>query len=299
MLRMAHPRRAIVLIVLTLLAAVGFATPAWADGYGGTTCAQQPDTASCTATAGTTGTRGKSAASKHACRNADGAVVPCSIAGKGWYSSTDGCYYRAASTSEQPGPAAPGKRWFYGTCGDPSTGFARDVAILTQFRTAPGPETVAQQAVAMLRLPSPTIRMSPSSSAVQVVRVPSWLWVAGSVWRARAATASIGGVTVTARARPTSASWSTGDGTTLTCDGPGTAWHPTADPASPSPTCGHTYLSPSTGSGYRVTATITWTVTWAGAGMTGAAGPLTSTAATQVRVVQSSAVNVAGEGGGQ
>ncbi|MFB6875864.1 hypothetical protein [Streptomyces sp. NPDC056323] len=58
--------------------------------------------------------------------------------------------------------------------------------------------------------------------------------------------------------------WDMGNGTTVTCHGPGTPY--TADRGkSPSPDCGHRYersAADQPGSRYKGTATATWAVTW-------------------------------------
>ncbi len=68
--------------------------------------------------------------------------------------------------------------------------------------------------------------------------------------------------------------WSTGDGSTVTCNGPGTAYD-TALPADAQSTdCSHTYTETSAGqpspdgnpndAAFPITATVTWSVAWAG-----------------------------------
>lgn len=65
--------------------------------------------------------------------------------------------------------------------------------------------------------------------------------------------------------------WNMGDGTSVTCNGGGTAYV-AADGSSESPTCGHTYQKTSadqSGQEYTVTATATWNITWSGGGQSG------------------------------
>ncbi|MFI5831982.1 hypothetical protein ACIA6C_32805 [Streptomyces sp. NPDC051578] len=64
-----------------------------------------------------------------------------------------------------------------------------------------------------------------------------------------------------------------GDGTTVTCSGPGTPYA-AARGMTPSPDCGHRYSATSAGQSgarYQGTATATWTVNWAvtGGGQSG------------------------------
>ena len=56
-----------------------------------------------------------------------------------------------------------------------------------------------------------------------------------------------------------------GDGSTVTCTGPGTPYAASYGKQS-SPTCGHTYTRQGA---YTVRATTYWVVTWAGIGQTG------------------------------
>jgi hypothetical protein len=84
-----------------------------------------------------------------------------------------------------------------------------------------------------------------------------------------------------------------GDGSTRTCDGPGTAWTAGTDPKAASPDCGYVYLHSSAGAPggtYTVTVTVTWQVTWEGAGQTGTVPGLETTGQLQTRVQESQAV---------
>lgn len=116
---------------------------------------------------------------------------------------------------------------------------------------------------------------SPRIEGTYTVGVPLWLWVTPSAttWGPNTASASAGGVTVTATAKVSSISWRMGDGSTVTCSGPGTAYT-AARGMSPSPDCGHLYRAPSSGQPggkYEGTVTSTWTVDWAvtGGGQSG------------------------------
>ena len=75
-----------------------------------------------------------------------------------------------------------------------------------------------------------------------------------------------GGITVTAEANAQYIVWDMGDGHTITCANPGSAY---AGSGSASPTCGYRYFAPSRnepGGAYTVTATTHWLVTWQGGG---------------------------------
>lgn len=157
------------------------------------------------------------------------------------------------------------------------------------------PAELARSAYNKLPLTAPTIVLSPTGQ--QLVNLPTWLAVTG--WAGTTATAGVPAtattlaVSVTATATPTSVAWSTGDGATVTCKGPGTVFKPGDDPASSSPTCGHTYRASSAGqpgAAYTVTATVHWSVAWSGAGQAGTFPDLTTTATTRVPVAESQAL---------
>ncbi|MCR3721141.1 MULTISPECIES: hypothetical protein [Prauserella salsuginis group] len=156
---------------------------------------------------------------------------------------------------------------------------------------APSPQELARQARSQLRLPNPTIGSNPAGT--QLVRVPTWVWIDSRLWHPHTATASVPGVSVTATARPTSVSWSMGDGTTLTCRGPGTEFPADADPGSASPDCGHTYQRSSAGAAdarFPVTATVSWQITWSGAGEQGRFPNMATDDETSFRVAEAQAL---------
>ena len=162
----------------------------------------------------------------------------------------------------------------------------------------PAPGVLAQLAVKYLRLPDPVIRSSPAPGALQLTRLPVWLWVAANVWQPQSKTAQVPGESVTATATPVSAAWSMGDGKTVTCKGPGTAYAAGDNPSAASPTCGYTYDQSSAGQprgAFPVTVTITWDITWQGTGGAGGVlAPLETVAAAEFRVAESQALNTSG-----
>jgi len=161
----------------------------------------------------------------------------------------------------------------------------------------PAPGVLARLAVRYLRLPDPVIRSSPAPAALQLTRLPVWLWVAANVWQPQSKTAEVPGESVTATATPVLAAWSMGDGTTVTCKGPGTVYGG-GSPAAASPTCGYTYARSSAGQpggAYQVTVTITWDITWQGdGGAGGVLAPLETVAAAEFQVAESQALNTSG-----
>lgn len=164
--------------------------------------------------------------------------------------------------------------------------------VLTWFATSPPgtpvtPAQLAQRAVYSMTLRGADIQLAPPRSVMGLVGLPMWLWtsVGPTTWGPNSATASVPGLSVTAVARATKIVWDMGDGTSVTCRGPGTAYTPAAGSGA-SPTCGHTYRRSSAsrpGHVYPITATTTWSITWSGGGESGALSR-TRTSATTVRV---------------
>ena len=109
------------------------------------------------------------------------------------------------------------------------------------------------------------------------------------------ATATAGPVTTTATATPTKVVWDMGNGHSVTCDGPGTVYSPSAPNATTN--CSYTWGRPGT---YQVTATLYWSVTWTATGAPGGgnlglqAGPAAQVAVT---VTESQAINTPTGGG--
>ncbi|MEU8576423.1 ATP/GTP-binding protein [Streptomyces asoensis] len=150
------------------------------------------------------------------------------------------------------------------------------------------PAVLAQRAVDTMKLAGPDLA-SPRPAGKYLVGMPMWMWVNQSptTFGPNTASASAGGVTVTATAIVSKIVWAMGDGTTVMCTGPGTPYTAAAGKAD-SPTCGHTYTRTSADQAdgrYRVTATSTWSIDWqVTTGGGGQAGQLTETRQTQIQV---------------
>lgn len=149
------------------------------------------------------------------------------------------------------------------------------------------PAVLAQQAVDKMKLTGPDVA-SPQGTGRYVVGMPMWMWVNESptTFGPNTASASAGGVTVTATAKVTKIDWAMGDGSTVACTGPGTKYAASYGKQE-SPTCGHTYnrVSAAKPRGkYAVTATSTWTINWQVTGGGGETGQLTEIRQTNVQV---------------
>ncbi|WP_331745439.1 ATP/GTP-binding protein (plasmid) [Streptomyces sp. NBC_01116] len=300
---MLTARRTAAASVLALLALLAPAPSAVADGPGGSVqcppkeldcdlTAVDPGTAPGTPVDSKPAKPGKGGRGSSAPECAiDGKAVPCS-SDMGTFNHADACYWRALDP--QPGPEDP--LWTFAT-GVPATwkpgapgklynvtcpGAGRELAGGTMFSaSAPAaaptidPEVVARQAVESMRLTGPVIA-NPRAEGTYVVGMPFWMWATPSptTYGPVTASATAGGVTVSATAKVTWAVWDMGDGETVTCPGPGTKY--TADHGkNMSPDCGHRYRRSSTDepdSRYAGSTTTTWSVDWtvtAGGAQTG------------------------------
>jgi hypothetical protein len=204
-----------------------------------------------------------------------------------------------------PGGPTPGS-WYSVTCTNQSTG-----ASTTETEWIPDaaaaetpaidPYSVARQAERSLRLPPPSLQFNPS--ALSVVNLPTWLWIDGGIWHPFSVTASVGAVSATAVATPTSVTWAMGDGGVTICDGPGTPYNPQLPANEQSTSCDYTYLASSEGQpspdgnpdddAYDVVTTIDWSVSWSvqGAAGGGKLPPLSTSSSKPVRVEQVESVN--------
>ncbi|GAB2711568.1 ATP/GTP-binding protein [Kitasatospora kifunensis] len=233
-------------------------------------------------------------------------MVPCQRDDIGWFNPNDRCYWQAAN----PQPAADDPLWkiAMGAPSDasPSTGALYNVTCLakgaelqggTTFSATPppgyggtaDPGVVAQNMVSSMGLLGADIGTAPrQGGSASLVGLPVWLWnnTSDSTWGPKTATASAPGVTVTATAHVDRIIWSTGDGTSVTCTGPGVKYDPSFGTQQPG--CGHTYTQPGT---YTITATSKWLVSWTAT--TGQQGqiPVDRTATATVKIAEAQAVN--------
>lgn len=199
---------------------------------------------------------------------------------KTYWSNDRQCYI--GLETPQPPPNDPAWQGHYGEgavyfCAPPTLVRGGNVVIFFWSLTPPAgpaappdPRVLAQQAVATMRLKAIMIGIVPENrpGRVGIVGMPSWMWVqrpSQSTWGPITRSASAGGYTVTATARVERVVWAMGDGSMVTCIGPGTAYEDSFGKKS-SPTCGHTFTRQGA---YTVRARSYWRVQWAGVGQSG------------------------------
>lgn len=180
-------------------------------------------------------------------------------------------------TYELADPQPPAGSFFWDGH-DPSEGgavYLETCGDLTNFRyrgpgglpgVAVNPALLAQQALDKMLLRGPEIGITPKPGGKGVVGMPVYMWTekGPETYGPNSASASAGGITVTATAKVSKIVWNMGDGKTVTCTTAGTPYKAEYG-KKPSPDCGHRYTAPSstTGSGkFHVTATSTWTIDW-------------------------------------
>jgi hypothetical protein len=220
--------------------------------------------------------------SKQGLSNPPAGPVPCKT-GAGYWSNDYNCYI--ATVAPQP-PAddpswhghQPGDGAVY-QCYQPQTGIL--IYIWSQNQptnsgTGPKPRNVAQLAIDEMGLQAIDIGIAPKPGpdSVGLVGMPVWMWAKAPndhTYGPMTASASAGGITVTATAKVLRITWDMGDGTAVTCRTAGTPYKASYGQKR-SPDCGHVYMTSSANQpdkSYTVTATSDWVITWAGAGQTG------------------------------
>ncbi|MEU8196248.1 hypothetical protein AB0C10_20925 [Microbispora amethystogenes] len=165
----------------------------------------------------------------------------------------------------------------------------RDVVWLKKRRDEVTPEQLARRAYKLIPIAPPTVLTAPPRGQNGLVGLPQWFFLADRQWAPKSKRLHIGGVWAAATATPERMTISTGDGQTLTRDGPGTAYDTTRPADQQSSTCSHTYQHPA--SAYRVTVSVTWSGTWRGSGGTGGTlPPITKSVTFPIRVIEAQAL---------
>ncbi|WP_244928501.1 hypothetical protein [Nocardioides sp. W7] len=293
------------LLIRLLLGAVATASAAvlaWSPSYADSECAQMdPSTAECLLWIEVPGTPGtpamptddgpKDTGAGAACfwdGTSQGIVdpppgpVPCSSA-DGFWSNAYHCYLSPMDPQPLAGDPAwqghePGDGAVY-NCTQPQAGLV--ITIWAQEPPAasgsgPTPREVAQLAIDRMSLSAINIGIvpKPGPDSVGLVGMPVWMWVQSpdeQTFGPITASASAGGMTITATAKVLRVTWDMGDGTEVVCETASTPYLPSYG-RKDSPDCGHTYEKSSArepDEAYTVTATSSWVITWSGAGQTG------------------------------
>lgn len=154
----------------------------------------------------------------------------------------------------------------------------------------PNARTLADQAIALMKLRAPKLGIAPKDApgSVGLVGLPVWMWVEDAGKHTMGpvtASASSGGHTVTANAKVTKLTWDMDDGTTVTCTGKGTKYD-TSFGVTESPDCGHMYDAMGE---YDVSVTATWSIAWSGLGQSGTI-PMELERSTTIRIGEAQAV---------
>ena len=127
----------------------------------------------------------------------------------------------------------------------------------------PSPSQLGMQASNAIYslLPLPVPQTAPPATE-GVVSVGMWFWTGGSSWTERSVTAWVptptGVLWARTTARPARLVYSSGDGATVTCTGPGPVWTAAAGDSTPSP-CMHTFGRAGT---YPGRLGIEWSISW-------------------------------------
>jgi hypothetical protein len=189
--------------------------------------------------------------------------------------------------------------WYFYECQDPQAplGVRSGTIFVPAGQPAVPPQVLAQQASKFVAAPAPAIQLNPPTGSDHLVNLESWLWVDPATWGQRRATASVPNESATVVATPVSVTWNMGDGTKITCRGPGVPYDPNRPPEGQQTDCSHTYLRSSAGQPgqrYAVSATTTWSLSWTATGVVTASGtlpPLLRTSTTTLRVAEAQAIN--------
>lgn len=223
--------------------------------------------------------------------------------GDGYWNNRHQCYWQLADEQEDPPPGKSDKGAWY-TC-KPKDG---DDATVVEWRDTPPPgvhtltpRQAAARLIDTIKFDGINIGMAPRVNPEwdhrrSYVGVPIWMWAKDRTdknWGPYTYTRTLGGQTITVKAKVTSVLWDMGDGNTEACGNEGTEYN-TGYGFTESPTCGHIYRQTSKSKAdnrYTVTATSQWQVTWSGGGDSGEASTkATSTEKVEIREAQS--VNV-------
>jgi hypothetical protein len=168
-------------------------------------------------------------------------------------------------------PAPKGQRWEAVTC--PGKQPFSAVTLVSTATGAPAisPQQLMQTALSELHVPALTVRTAPPRGHDGLVGLPEWFWVSAAQWhRVLSPPAVAGPVWAQVIATPAGITVTPGAGLPpVRCAGPGAAYRPGAPSRSG---CTYSYQQSSAGqpgNAYRVSVTVTWTISWTGSGGAG------------------------------
>ncbi|TRW47447.1 hypothetical protein [Georgenia yuyongxinii] len=209
--------------------------------------------------------------------------VPCTN-DAGYWSNAYNCYIHVLDPQPAPGDPlwqghSPSEGGQVYECWQPFTDYSVYQWLLTPpapSGSGPSPRAVAELAIDQMELRAIDIGIAPEpgDDSVGVVGMPVWMWVAvpdQHTFGPVTASASAGGITVTATATVHRIVWDMGDGNQVVCTTKGTPYDASRG-GQASPDCGHVYDQTSAGQPnqrFTVTATSDWVIVWEGAGQTG------------------------------
>lgn len=155
------------------------------------------------------------------------------------------------------------------------------------------PEQLAQQAYALIPIRPPKVLTAPPRGDAGLVGLAQWFYLAKSEWVAKSKRLRVGAVWAEATATPSKMTVMTGDGETITCDGPGTAYDRAKRADQQRSTCSYRYPHPARA--YQVTVRVTWSGSWRGSGGTGGVlSPITRSVTFSVRIAEAQALVMKG-----
>lgn len=154
------------------------------------------------------------------------------------------------------------------------------------------PAQLAADARASVPIEAPPIETSPDADRETYAQITTWLWVDPSWWKGYTATASAGRVSATVTATPVLATWSTGDGGTEECAGPGVVWR--RGLGDDDTYCSHVYRRSSAGEPddrFPLQVAVDFEVTWSSnVGQGGSLEGLSRSASRSIRVGEIQAI---------
>lgn len=213
--------------------------------------------------------------SEAGCHDRAGNQVDCYKDGMAWVPS-HGCYASVAPVQPPPGDPVwhgrspdDGQIW---SCVDSGGGsFVFDMWFVPN---GEAPTVDAGAVAATLRLSAPyelaAAQIAPPPSYHSYINYVNWLWIPSNQWHDVTASTSMLGATITLTARPEHVTWNLGNGNGTTCSGPGRAWVEGMPENAPT-SCSYAYASMQDPEGdtWRVSARITYAVTWTCSGRCG------------------------------